>query len=112
VEGHRPFDYILANTDKNLVKMELDLAWATKAKQDPVALFKLHPGRFPLWHVKDLDKTTQNPTEVGAGMIDFKRIFDNGRESGMKFFFVEQDFAPQPIQDVTDSYNYLHKILH
>ena len=37
--------------------MELDLAWATKAKQDPVELFKLHPGRYPLWHVKDLDKT-------------------------------------------------------
>src|SRR6185312_1406936 len=45
VEGHRPFDYILNNTDKDLVKMELDLAWATKAKQDPVELFKLHPGR-------------------------------------------------------------------
>ena len=112
VEGHRPFDYILANTDKNLVKMELDLAWATKAKQDPVALFKMHPGRFPLWHVKDLDKTTQNPTEVGAGTIDFKRIFDNTRESGMKFFFVEQDGAPQPIKDVTQSYNYLKKLLH
>ena len=112
VEGHRPFDYILANTDKNLVKMELDLAWATKAKQDPVALFKMHPGRFPLWHVKDLDKTTQNPTEVGAGTIDFKRIFDNAKESGMKYFFVEQDGAPQPIQDVTQSYNYLEKLLH
>ena len=112
VEGHRPFDYILANTDKDLVKMELDLAWATKAKQDPVALFKLHPGRFPLWHVKDLDKTTQNPAEVGAGTIDFKRIFDNAKESGMKYFFVEQDGAPQPIQNVTDSYNYLEKLLH
>jgi sugar phosphate isomerase/epimerase len=112
VEGHRPFDYILANTDKNLVKMELDLAWATKAKQDPVALFKMHPGRFPLWHVKDLDKTTINPTEVGAGTIDFKRIFDNAKESGMKYFFVEQDGAPQPIEDVTQSYNYLEKLLH
>src|SRR3982751_2097153 len=40
VEGHRPFDYILANTDRNLVKMELDLAWATKAKQDPAELFR------------------------------------------------------------------------
>lgn len=112
VEGHRPFDYILANTDKDLVKMELDLAWATKAKQDPVALFKLHPGRFPLWHVKDLDKNTQNPAEVGAGTIDFKRIFDNAKESGMKYFFVEQDGAPQPIQNVTNSYNYLDKLLH
>lgn len=112
VEGHRPFDYILANTDKDLVKMELDLAWATKANQDPVALFKEHPGRFPLWHVKDLDKETKNPAEVGTGIVDFKRIFDNAKESGMKYFFVEQDGAPQPIQNVTNSYNYLNKMLN
>jgi sugar phosphate isomerase/epimerase len=107
VEGHRPFDYILGNTDKDLVKMELDLAWATKAKQDPVALFKLHPGRYPLWHVKDLNKTTLQPAEVGSGIVDFKRIFADAKESGMKYFFVEQDQAPQPIQNVTNSYNYL-----
>ena len=111
IEGHRPFDYILGNTDKNLVKMELDLAWATKANQDPLALFKLHPGRFPLWHVKDLDKVNQEPTEVGAGTIDFKRIFDNAGESGMKYFFVEQDGAPKPVEDVKQSYDYLAKLL-
>ena len=112
VEGHRPFDYILSNTDKDLVKMELDLAWATKAKQDPVELFKLHPARFPLWHVKDLDKNTMNPAEVGTGVVDFKRIFDNAKESGMKYFFVEQDQAPDPLQNVTHSYNYLNKMLN
>jgi sugar phosphate isomerase/epimerase len=111
VEGQRPFDYILTNTDKEMVKMELDLAWATKANQDPVALFKMHPGRFPLWHVKDLDKVNKEPAEVGSGIIDFKRVFDNSKESGMKYFFVEQDGAPQPIQDVTNSYNYLRKML-
>jgi sugar phosphate isomerase/epimerase len=112
VEGHRPFDYILNNTDKDLVKMELDLAWATKAKQDPVELFKLHPGRYPLWHVKDLDKTTMSPAEVGSGVIDFKRIFDNAGESGMKYFFVEQDGAPQPLQNIANSYSYLDKLVH
>lgn len=111
VEGHRPFDYILSNTDKDLVKMELDLAWATKAKQDPVALFKQHPGRFPLWHVKDLDKEKMIPAEVGTGMVDFKRIFDNASASGMKYYFVEQDGAPQPLQNVTNSLNYLKKML-
>ncbi len=111
VEGNRPFDYILNHTDKDLVKMELDLGWATKAKQDPVALFKLHPGRFPLWHVKDLDKNSMEPVEVGSGFIDFKRIFDNAKESGMKYFFVEQDGAPHPLEDVTVSYNYLKKML-
>ncbi len=111
IEGHRPFDYILDNTDKELVKMELDLAWATKAKQDRVELFKLHPGRYPLWHVKDLDKVNMNPAEVGSGVVDFKRIFDNAASSGMKYFFVEQDQAPQPIENVTNSANYLKKLL-
>ena len=111
VEGTRPFDYILGHCDKHMVKMELDLAWATKAKQDPVELFKLHPGRYPLWHVKDLDKTTMSPAEVGSGIIDFKRIFDNAGKSGMKYFFVEQDQAPQPLQNIANSYNYLEKLV-
>jgi hypothetical protein len=111
VEGHRPFDYILNNTDKDLVKMELDLAWATKAKQDPVELFKLHPGRYPLWHVKDLDKKTLAPAEVGSGIVDFTRIFADAKESGVKYFFVEQDQAPQPLENVTNSYRYLNKLL-
>lgn len=111
VEGHRPFDYILSNTDKDLVKMELDLAWATKAGQDPVELFKQQPGRFPLWHVKDLDKSTKKPTEVGSGYIDFKRIFDQADISGMKYFFVEQDAAPQPLENVTVSFRNLKKII-
>lgn len=111
VEGHRPFDYILSNTSKDLVKMELDLAWATKAKQDPIELFQMHPGRFPLWHVKDLNKETQMPAEVGTGIVDFRRIFANSSKSGMKYFFVEQDQAPQPLQNVANSYNYLKKML-
>ncbi len=111
VQGLRPFDYILSNTDKDMVKMELDLAWATKANQDPVALFKTHPGRFPLWHAKDLDKVKKEPAEVGSGIVDFKYIFENAKESGMKYFFVEQDGAPQPLQNITNSYNYLKKLL-
>jgi sugar phosphate isomerase/epimerase len=111
VEGHRPFDYILSNTDKELVKMELDLGWATKAGQNPVDLFKLHPGRFPLWHAKDMDKINKAPAEVGTGIVDFKAAFDHAADSGMKYFFVEQDQAPQPIQNVTNSYNYLKKLL-
>ena len=53
-----------------------------------------------------------SPAEVGSGIIDFKRIFDNAGESGMKYFFVEQDQAPQPLQNIANSYNYLDKLLH
>jgi sugar phosphate isomerase/epimerase len=111
VEGHRPFDYILTNTDKELVKMELDLAWATKANQDPVALFKQHPGRFPIWHVKDLDKNTMNPTEIGNGYIKFKPIFEAADTAGMKYFFIEQDGATNPLESVKLSFQNLEKEL-
>lgn len=111
VEGNRPFDYILSNTDKEMVKMELDLAWATKAGENPVELFKKNPGRFPLWHVKDLDPKSKNPTEVGNGYIDFKPIFNAASQSGMKYFFVEQDGASQPLESVKTSYQNLTKIL-
>jgi sugar phosphate isomerase/epimerase len=53
-----------------------------------------------------------NPAEVGTGVVDFKHIFDNAKESGMKYYFVEQDGAPQPIQNVTNSFNYLKKTLY
>jgi sugar phosphate isomerase/epimerase len=111
VGGHRPFDYILSNTDKENVKMELDLAWATKAGENPVELFKKHPGRFPLWHVKDLDPKTKDPTEVGNGFIDFKPVFSAASVSGMKYFFVEQDGAAHPLESVKTSFQNLQKIL-
>ena len=68
------------------IKMELDLCWATKAGVDPVELFKKHPGRFELWHVKDLDKDKNGPAPVGEGIIDFKRIFVNADVAGMNIF--------------------------
>jgi sugar phosphate isomerase/epimerase len=111
--GQLPYDLLLTGTDKNLLKMELDLYWATKAGQDPVALFKKHPGRFPLWHVKDMDKTEKrNFTEVGNGSIDFKRIFAQANLAGMKYFFVEQDQTPgSPFDSIQQSIAYLKRTL-
>ena len=108
-----PYDLLLTSTDKKLVKMELDLYWITKAGQDPLALFKQHPGRFPLWHVKDMAKTPQKSfTEVGNGSIDFKKIFARADEAGLQYFFVEQDSTPgSPFDSVTKSLAYIRKNL-
>jgi sugar phosphate isomerase/epimerase len=98
---------LLTETDKNNVKMELDLAWATKGGQDPVELFKNHPGRFPLWHVKDLDATHTELLPVGSGTIDFKRIFENQSIAGMKYFFVEHDGPKDAFASIKSSYAYI-----
>ncbi|QMW05683.1 sugar phosphate isomerase/epimerase family protein [Spirosoma foliorum] len=108
--GKTPYDLILSQTDKELVKMELDLAWAVKAGKDPVKLFKEHPGRFPLWHTKDIKADLKTITEVGNGVVDFKSAFAAAKTAGLKYFFVEQDMAAEPIESITTSYNYLKKL--
>ena len=107
-----PYD-ILLSTDKDLVKMEMDIYWITKAGQDPVSLFNQHPGRFPLWHVKDMDNTSNKDfTEVGNGIIDFKKVFAERNKAGLKYFFVEQDKTPgSPFDSITKSFNYIKKNL-
>jgi len=111
VDGHVPYDVLLSQISPDILKMELDLGWATNAGVDPVDLFAKHPGRFPLWHVKDMTKDKKQPTEVGSGYIDFKRIFEHGEKSGMKHFFVEQDGAPRPFDNIAVSYKNLTKII-
>jgi len=108
--GKTAYELVLSQTDKDLVKMELDLAWATKAGKDPVALFKEHPGRFPLWHVKDIKKDLQTITEVGNGVVEFKRIFEAANVSGLKYFFVEYDLAPS-FDTIQTCYTNLKKVI-
>lgn len=110
MDGKVIYDRFLEETSKEL-KMELDLCWVTKAKVDPVALFKKHPGRFPLWHVKDIDKDFKGPLEVGTGVVDFKRIFANSKVAGLKHFFVEHDGPVDPVQSIRTSFENLKKIL-
>jgi sugar phosphate isomerase/epimerase len=102
VDGKIPYDLLL-QISPDILKMELDLGWATVAGSDPVELFKRNPGRFPLWHVKDIN-AQKSPTEIGNGTVDFKRIFAASETSGMKHFFVEQDGATHPIESITESY--------
>lgn len=108
-DGKLPYDILLNETDKNLVKMEMDLYWVSKAGKDPIDLINQHPGRFPLLHIKDMDKTPEkNFTEVGNGTIDFKRILAHANKAGLKYFFVEQDKTPgDPFDSITKSITYI-----
>ena len=112
MNGQMGYDVLMKETDPSLVKFEMDIYWIKKAKQDPIALFKKHPGRFPLWHVKDMDKTEKKSfTEVGNGVIDFKEIFKNAKKSGMEHFFVEQDVSSDPMASIEKSYKYIESSL-
>jgi sugar phosphate isomerase/epimerase len=107
VEGKMPYDLLLSGTQADLVKMELDLAWATKAGIKPVELFKAHPGRFPLLHVKDISGDFKTLEPVGEGVVDFKDVFANVATAGAKHYFVEHDMPKDAFASLATSYKNL-----
>jgi len=109
--GFKVIDYLLENCDSKYVNFQMDLHWVTKAKADPLAYFEKYPGRFKLWHVKDMDSQGRF-APVGNGTIDFGRILNEKEQSGMQAYFVEQDetFAMEPLEAIKVSHKGLKRI--
>ena len=91
-DGIVPIDYLLEHCDPKYVNFQMDLYWVTKAGADPVVYFEKYPGRFKIWHVKDMDEQGRF-APVGNGNINFARILENKKLSGMKYYMVEQDMT-------------------
>lgn len=102
-----PYEVFLSQVPPNLMKMELDLAWTAKAGIDPVALFKEHPGRFPLWHVKDISADMLMLKPVGQGVLDFKRLFKHAKKAGLRYPFIEHDMPEDGMASLSASIAYL-----
>ena len=111
VDGNTLYDVLLDNTDPKLVKMEMDLGWIIAAGNDPKFYFDKYPGRFPLWHLKDVNLSTKQSTEFGKGVVDIAKIFSYSKLSGMKHFFVEQeDYATSALEASKYDFDYLAKM--
>ena len=109
-DGTCGYEVLLKGTQKDLVFYEMDLYWVIYAGEKPDEWFAKYPGRFPMWHVKDMSKAAnRESTEVGAGSIDFKEIFTHKKEAGFVNFFIEQEaFANMPpAQAIVADYKYV-----
>ncbi|WP_316850389.1 TIM barrel protein [Pedobacter agri] len=107
--GITGYDILLKETDAKLVGFELDIFWAVNAGLNPVDMFKKNPGRYKMFHVKDMDKQDKAVfAEVGSGRIDFKSIFAESKMAGLDYIFTEQDLIKKdPYESITESYNYV-----
>jgi sugar phosphate isomerase/epimerase len=111
-EGIVPIDYLLENLDSKYVNFQMDLYWVTKAEANPIAYFNKYPGRFKIWHVKDMDKQGRF-APIGEGSINFKNILANKALSGMKYYMVEQDMTfdgLKPLEAIKISHDGLKEI--
>lgn len=109
-DGVTGMDILLSETDASLVDFEIDLFWALLGDADVPHLFKTHPGRFKLSHIKDMKGSPaafqpsvdyerislELMVNVGEGDIDFASLFSLNDISGMQYFIAEHDNPPLP----------------
>lgn len=110
--GQLGYDAIIRETDPALVKLQMDLYWVARASPVSAAeWFKRQPGRFVMWHVKDMHKTSRDYTELGNGTVDFGATFPHARLAGLQHYFVEQggNFTYDPFRSITDSAEYMKR---
>lgn len=113
-DGENGYDYILLGTDPNLVKLQMDMYWVMHAgTTTPKKLVEQHPGRYVMWHIKDMDKVTRDYTELGNGSINYLEVLPDPKASGLEYYYIEQggNFAHSAIQSAADSGAYLKKNL-
>ena len=112
--GQNGFDIMLSETDPALVKLQMDMYWIMhSAKTTPKQLVKQHPGRFVMWHIKDMDTLTRDYTELGKGSINYLNVLPDPGQSGLEYYYIEQggNFARSSIQSVATSAAYFQKHL-
>lgn len=113
------FDLLMAKTDPDLVKFEMDVLWTVFPGQDPVKLLKKYPDRWVLMHLKDLKKGVAgnlsggtdltNDVVLGTGQADYPAILKACQEIGIKYYFIE-DESPTVLEQLPKSLGYLSKI--
>ena len=112
MDDELPYDLLLKETDPDLVTMQLDTYWMVYGGYKPEDYFRDYPGRFKLWHVKDMAAgENRESTEIGSGIIDFPGLFSMRKKAGLECILVEQEeFRMDPWDSLAISWKYLNQL--
>ena len=113
------FDLLMAETNPEYVRIEMDVYWIVHPGQDPVKLLEKYGKRFELMHVKDMKRGTPggftghsdvtNNVALGEGVIDWPAVFRAAKKAGVKWYFIE-DESPTSVAQIPQSLRYLETL--
>jgi len=118
-EGRTLFDYLVDQTDPRYFNFEMDVFWVKHPGQDPVALLKKYPNRFPLMHLKDRKPGTpgnqnghadvESNVVLGTGDVGIEAIMREAKKAGVKHYFIE-DESSRSVTQIPQSLAYLKNL--
>jgi sugar phosphate isomerase/epimerase len=109
IDGVVPYDLLVERTDPSVVRQQLDTGNLAMAGRDPLEYMQRFGDRYWLFHIKDVPRLgASSDTELGTGVIDFRRLLASIDRVDEKFLFVEQETYPgAPLDSVRRDYAYL-----
>ncbi len=97
------YDYMMEKLDPRYVNIEMDVFWMRNPGQNPAALLRKYPNRFPITHLKDrmigsVDNLNgrQDPQRnvvLGTGDVNIAEVIKAAKEVGVKYHFIEDESA-------------------
>lgn len=124
VDGQVAYDVLLANTDPELVRMEMDIGWSNVAGVTGYEYLDKFPARYIACHLKDFDAalpkaepSARSPipemTQLvppGQGTIDFAPVLAAMDRNGIKHGFVEIDLPEDALAEARSGYEHLRSL--
>jgi sugar phosphate isomerase/epimerase len=109
--GRVPLDLLLASTQPDLVRLQMDVYWMTHGRRDPAAEIRRLGSRVATLHLKDMDATpARGITSVGRGIIDFKTVLAAAADAKVQHYFVEEDAPAEPLAAIRTAYRHLERL--
>ena len=112
-QGTTGHDILIKITDPDFVKLQMDMYWVVRSGKTPKQLVDQQPGRYTMWHIKDMDKITRDYSELGNGSIDYTRLLPDSEKSGLEYYYIEQggNFRESSMKSVATSAKFFKKNL-
>ena len=109
IGGVVPYDVFIERTDPAVVRHQLDTGNVAMAGIDPLDYMKRYGSRYWSFHIKDVPTLgATNDTELGKGVIDFRRLLAMIDNIDEKHLFVEQETYPgTPLESARRDYTYI-----
>ena len=110
IDGQVPYDVFVERLDPSLVGLQLDVGNMTMGGGDPMAYLERYKTRYSSFHLKDVVKDRTRDTELGTGIVDFKRLLAAVPAINSKPCYVEHESPKDELASARINFDYLRAL--
>ena len=110
IDGQIPYDLFLQRTDPSVVRHQLDFGNMALGGGDPMRYLDRYRDRYWSFHIKDVVADRSKDTELGAGVLDLRRLISAIQNVDAKPCYVEQEGSADSLASARRNFEFLKRL--